>query len=262
MARLVGTLPRAAFGCSSASQYCRDGLLVRHPELPQLPIPPAQVYLAEWSATLVAVKVLLGAGGLLGSAGDVQRALSQSAPLLRKLESEASLLASLRWAKVGVLHGDLAWAAQADNECHHGKMILRLSRPLSLLPLPVANHSSSLPAQPLHHLPLPTPPANHARHPNVVHFLGICHEPPCIVTEFCARGSLAQVHASSSSSSDCTCTVLVWLQTAEVPLALPAQRACPGRPSYDASHTGAGGRARGPCPGRPSHLAPPPDHGG
>ena len=53
------------------------------------------MYLAEWSATQVAVKLL--AGGQLGSSGDVQRALSQSAPLLRKLEAEASLLASLRW---------------------------------------------------------------------------------------------------------------------------------------------------------------------
>lgn len=31
------------------------------------------------------------------------------------------------------------------------------------------------------------------RHPNVVSFLGVCLEPPCIVTEFCARGSLTDV---------------------------------------------------------------------
>ena len=28
------------------------------------------------------------------------------------------------------------------------------------------------------------------RHPNVVMFLGVCTEPPCVITEFCARGSM------------------------------------------------------------------------
>lgn len=31
------------------------------------------------------------------------------------------------------------------------------------------------------------------RHPNVVMYLGICLEPPCVVTEYCARGSLSDV---------------------------------------------------------------------
>ena len=31
------------------------------------------------------------------------------------------------------------------------------------------------------------------RHPNVVLFMGLCLNPVCIVTEFCARGSLADV---------------------------------------------------------------------
>ena len=31
------------------------------------------------------------------------------------------------------------------------------------------------------------------RHPNVVMFMGMCVEPPCIITEFCARGSLFDV---------------------------------------------------------------------
>ena len=31
------------------------------------------------------------------------------------------------------------------------------------------------------------------RHPYVVNFMAICREPPCIVTEYCARGSLAEV---------------------------------------------------------------------
>ena len=31
------------------------------------------------------------------------------------------------------------------------------------------------------------------RHPNVVLFMGLCLDPPCMVTEFCARGSLYDV---------------------------------------------------------------------
>ena len=31
------------------------------------------------------------------------------------------------------------------------------------------------------------------RHPNVVLFMGLCLEPPCMVSEFCARGSLYDV---------------------------------------------------------------------
>ena len=31
------------------------------------------------------------------------------------------------------------------------------------------------------------------RHPNVIMFMGLCLQPPCIITEFCARGSLFDV---------------------------------------------------------------------
>ena len=31
------------------------------------------------------------------------------------------------------------------------------------------------------------------RHPNVVLFMGVCLEPPCMVTEWCSRGSLYDV---------------------------------------------------------------------
>ena len=31
------------------------------------------------------------------------------------------------------------------------------------------------------------------RHPNVVMYLGVCMEPPCVITEYCARGSLNDV---------------------------------------------------------------------
>ena len=38
------------------------------------------------------------------------------------------------------------------------------------------------------------------RHPNVVMFMGLCLEPPCIVTEFCARGSLYDVLKKARAS--------------------------------------------------------------
>lgn len=40
------------------------------------------------------------------------------------------------------------------------------------------------------------------RHPNVVNFIGACHKPGqrCLVTEYCARGSLDQVLHKSGAS--------------------------------------------------------------
>ena len=31
------------------------------------------------------------------------------------------------------------------------------------------------------------------RHPNIVLFMGVCLDPPCVVSEWCARGSLFDV---------------------------------------------------------------------
>jgi serine/threonine protein kinase len=38
------------------------------------------------------------------------------------------------------------------------------------------------------------------RHPNIVMFLGACYSPPCMVTEYCARGSLLDI---LSRTRDC-----------------------------------------------------------
>lgn len=38
------------------------------------------------------------------------------------------------------------------------------------------------------------------RHPNVVGFLGVCMEPPCIITEYCARGSMTDVFRGAKTS--------------------------------------------------------------
>lgn len=39
-------------------------------------------------------------------------------------------------------------------------------------------------------------------HPNIVKFIGVCSVPPCIVTELCARGSLADVIKEASASPE------------------------------------------------------------
>jgi hypothetical protein len=48
------------------------------------------------------------------------------------------------------------------------------------------------------------------RHPNVVNFFGICREPPCIITEFCSRGSLAEVLAEARRSPETAGAALTW----------------------------------------------------
>ena len=39
-------------------------------------------------------------------------------------------------------------------------------------------------------------------HPNIVSFLGVCNMPPCVVTEFCSRGSLADVLKAARTSPE------------------------------------------------------------
>ncbi len=38
------------------------------------------------------------------------------------------------------------------------------------------------------------------RHPNIVTFMGVCPFPPCVVTEYCERGSLADVLGRAKQS--------------------------------------------------------------
>ncbi len=38
------------------------------------------------------------------------------------------------------------------------------------------------------------------RHPNIVGFLGVCPTPPCVVSEYCARGSLHDVLRGARNS--------------------------------------------------------------
>lgn len=48
------------------------------------------------------------------------------------------------------------------------------------------------------------------RHPNVVNFFGICREPPCIITEFCSGGSLAEVLAEARRNPETAGAALTW----------------------------------------------------
>lgn len=39
------------------------------------------------------------------------------------------------------------------------------------------------------------------RHPNIVLFMGVCLDPPCVVSEWCARGSLFDVLQKARKNS-------------------------------------------------------------
>ena len=39
------------------------------------------------------------------------------------------------------------------------------------------------------------------RHPNIVLFMGVCLDPPCVVSEWCARGSLYDVLSKARKSA-------------------------------------------------------------
>ena len=48
------------------------------------------------------------------------------------------------------------------------------------------------------------------RHPNIVMFLGACSAPPCMVTEFCARGSLLDI---LQRAQECPVRPSPWLRS-------------------------------------------------
>ena len=64
------------------------------------------------------------------------------------------------------------------------------------------------------------------RHPNVVNFIGACHKPGqrCLVTEYCARGSLDQVLHKSGECWSCGAS---WLHGCGV-FGATSHRACIG----------------------------------
>jgi hypothetical protein len=65
------------------------------------------------------------------------------------------------------------------------------------------------------------------RHPNIVLFMGICLEPPCVVTEFCVHGSLFDVLAKVRDGEGWRCAALLGLLH---PIPSPCATHClPGR---------------------------------
>ena len=48
------------------------------------------------------------------------------------------------------------------------------------------------------------------RHPNIVQFMGISTHPPCVITEFCERGSLADVLKAGRQNKDGLAGELTW----------------------------------------------------
>ena len=69
------------------------------------------------------------------------------------------------------------------------------------------------------------------RHPNVVMFMGLCLNPVCVVTEFCARGSLSDV-IRKAATSEIFAQLLHWPKRLSMALdaakvdSLHCQRAC------------------------------------
>ena len=67
------------------------------------------------------------------------------------------------------------------------------------------------------------------RHPNVVLFMGICLDPPCLVTEWCSRGSLYDV-IGRAASKDPKHPPLDWMRSLSMALdaAKVQLQSCPG----------------------------------
>ena len=65
------------------------------------------------------------------------------------------------------------------------------------------------------------------RHPNVVLFMGICLDPPCLVTEWCSRGSLYDV-IGRAARKDPRHPPLDWMRSLSMALdAAKVQLSCP-----------------------------------
>ena len=62
------------------------------------------------------------------------------------------------------------------------------------------------------------------RHPNVALFMGVCIEPPCLVSEWCARGSLYDV-LTKARSTPALAPMLDW--TRRLNMALDAAKVTP-----------------------------------
>ncbi len=153
------------------------------------------MYLASWGTVTVAVKVLLvpGAAGTdLAAPGAAAEALALPPSTLAELEAEAALLASLRC--VGGW-----WEARAGH----------LGCSCAAVPLlPVAASADCL-AWACSAVHCPLLHAASARHPCCVNFFGVTRNPPALVTEYCGRGSVAEL-LDRARASPAVAAELTW----------------------------------------------------
>ena len=77
--------------------------------------------------------------------------------------------------------------------------------------------------------------ASSLRHPNVVLMLGYCLEPPCIITEFCPRGSLFDV-LKKANTDPVFAQQLSWCK--RIQMALDAAKV--GTETYHTTHSRSG----------------------
>lgn len=120
--------------------------------------------------TTVACKILL-ASSVTRNERDAEEALEQSRQLMAMLDEEAGLLASLRHPVS--LGGSRCGGKEPGPACFEARPCCCTAR------------QQGRPSCP------PTPAQN------CVSFFAVCHQPPCIVTEFCARGGLDDVLADA-----------------------------------------------------------------
>ncbi len=169
--RLERALGLCAVLCSAitASSPKTDMLRTRPPH------PHAQVYLATWKGTPVAVKVLDD------DQGDALATLGS--PVLDKLRAVRG-----GGEERGQLKMRLGGVVPAFNH--------ELSRPQFRADM--GCDSNCTPAEndlvPTHwHAAQEAGVMASMRHPNIVSFMGVCTAPPAIVTEYCERGSLTSL---------------------------------------------------------------------
>lgn len=124
-----------------------------------------QVYLGKWRETNVAVKLLIGDDGSVG------QAMSPTNPLLVNLQR----VGVPRHWRCGALHHGIVCKGQPPHCVCYVSLSAPPHGPL-LSPLCSKLQEASILAT--------------LRHPNVVQFMGICTAPPCLVLEYCPRGSL------------------------------------------------------------------------
>ena len=144
-----------------------------------------QVYLCQWRAIPVAVKVLLSAGVRPGPSAD-QAVLTVRQPVAQKLEE-------VRPGASQTPHA--GWSAASGGAC--ARMLSSLP-PLRRLPACRPGASGPQPTDRVCLCPQEAGLLATLRHPNIVQFLGVCPMPPCLVTEYAAA---AACFASASAAA-------------------------------------------------------------